>query len=173
MFKKGDTVVYGSNGTCIIEGTEKKKIGKEVYEYFCLKPVLQDNNLIYVPVKNESLMSKIKKTLGFNELCELISGSGDIEPNWIADETQRRDTYKNILSSGDRKGIIGLTKALYNEKTRRKELGKKLRSNDEILLKRAVNYLLSEFSTAVEVDYYQVIPLIMNEISPSDLKVKE
>ena len=173
MFKKGDTVVYGSNGTCIIEGTEKKKIGKEIYEYFCLKPVLQDNNLIYVPVKNESLMSKIKKTLGFNELCELISGSGDIEPNWIADETQRRDTYKNILSSGDRKGIIGLTKALYNEKIRRKEIGKKLRSSDEILLKRAVNYLLSEFSTAVEVDYYQVIPLIMNEISPSELKVKE
>jgi len=173
VFKKGDTVVYGSNGTCIIEGTEKKKIGKEVYEYFCLKPVLQDNNLIYVPVKNKSLMSKIKKTLGFNELCELISGSGDIEPNWIADETQRRDTYKNILSSGDRKGIIGLTKALYNEKIRRKEIGKKLRSNDEILLKRAVNYLLSEFSTAVEVDYYQVIPLIMNEISPSELKVKE
>lgn len=173
MFKKGDTVVYGSNGTCIIEGTEKKKIGKEVYEYFCLKPVLQDNNLIYVPVKNESLMSKIKKTLGFNELCELISGSGDIEPNWIADETERRDTYKNILSSGDRKGIIGFTKALYNEKIRRKEIGKKLRSNDEILLKRAVNYLLSEFSTAVEIDYYQVIPLIMNEISPSELKVKE
>ena len=81
--------------------------------------------------------------------------------------------YKNILSSGDRKGIIGLTKALYNEKIRRKEIGKKLRINDEILLKRAVNYLLSEFSTAVEVDYYQVIPLIMNEISPSDLKVKE
>ena len=106
----------------------------------------------------------MQKILNFEELCSLLEASFKEDPLWIDDDKQRKDSFRLILSSGNRMNIIKMTKGIFNQEQLRKAAGKKLRSSDEIFFKKAQNYLFGEFSNAINLKQNQVIPLLFGKI---------
>ena len=63
MFHVGDTVLYGTQGVCKIEGTEENDLGGNTVEYYVLRPVFDENAKIYVPMNNQMLLSRMQELL--------------------------------------------------------------------------------------------------------------
>ena len=53
MFAKGEKIVYGSTVVCeVTDICEKELIRNQKRLYYVLKPLYQQNNIIYAPVEN-------------------------------------------------------------------------------------------------------------------------
>ena len=101
MFKVNDVVVYGSQGVCEIIGIEDQKVGGENKKYFVLKPKNEKGATCYVPTWNEKAWGKMRKVMTKNDVDGLIDSMQNKNPTWIANENERKETYKRILASGD------------------------------------------------------------------------
>ncbi len=56
MFNKGDAVMYGQTGVCIVEDiVEKALVKNEKKIYYLLKPYYQQKNVIYAPVGSDKV----------------------------------------------------------------------------------------------------------------------
>ena len=164
MFSIGDTVVYGTQGVCLISEITEREICKKKMRYYVLRPVYQENNTIFVPVDNETLTARMCAVLSDEEIKELIRAIPDEDTMWIDDDIKRRTKYREILSSSDRYAIVRVIKTLHAEQQRRKELGKKLPQGDEILLHRAESLLHSELALVLNISLEQVVPFVTQQI---------
>ncbi|MBR2714935.1 MAG: CarD family transcriptional regulator, partial [Ruminococcus sp.] len=60
MFAVGDTVIYGSVGVCKISDITENKLTGVVRKYYVLKQIDSYESVIYVPVDNEKLTSRMR-----------------------------------------------------------------------------------------------------------------
>ena len=58
-----DTVFYGSEGVCRIVDIVKRRFQGQTEEYYVLQPVYNENSTIYVPIRNEALIGKMRRSL--------------------------------------------------------------------------------------------------------------
>ena len=49
MFCVGQTVLYGSNGVCMVDDVTEKRIGKTKMQYYVLKPLCNNTSTLFVP----------------------------------------------------------------------------------------------------------------------------
>ena len=72
MYQKGEYVVYGTNGPCMVEDVTKLKIpGCDAKRfYYVLRPVKTGKSVIYSPVDNEKVM--IRPILSEEEATVLL-----------------------------------------------------------------------------------------------------
>ena len=66
-------------------------------EYYVLKPIYNDTSTIYVPVHNEKLTGKMRRILSAEEIYRLIRSMPDVDSEWVENEAERKETYKEIL----------------------------------------------------------------------------
>ena len=152
MFKINDVVVYGTEGVCKIISIEDRKLGTETKKYFVLKPQNDKGATCYVPVWNEKAWGKMRKVMTKAEIDALIDSMPNQAPTWIANESERRDTYKQILASGDPAAIISMVQALFFHKKEREAEGKRLHMSDEYFMKDAEQLLYNEWQYVLNVD---------------------
>lgn len=160
MFKIGDTVVYGAQGICKIDCIEAKQIGKQKLDYYVLKPIFNENTSVFVPVDNDVLTAKMQSVLTKSQVKELAQKSTDIDVVEAKDETQKRELYKTILSSGDREKLMSLIKTIRIERDVRRQNNKKLNINDEQTLRKAELLLYNELGYVLRVDPNEVKNII-------------
>jgi CarD family transcriptional regulator len=164
MFKKNDIVIYGAHGVCkIVEISEKDFMGKKKM-YFVLKPVKNDSSTYFVPSDNETLISKFKKILSEAEINHLIDSMANEKANWIANENERREKYRSIISEGNHIELIKMIKAIFFEKKEREANGKRLHISDERFLKDAEQLLYGEFQYVLNLNEDQLMSYIFNRI---------
>ena len=89
-FSRGDYVVYGTSGICMIEDIRLMKFAmdSEKSTYYVLKPESSDSSVVYVPAKNEKLMSKMREVMTKDEIDSLLLGMKDKEIGW-----EKTDVY--------------------------------------------------------------------------------
>ena len=146
LFKIDDVVVYGSQGICKVEKIETKQIGKQTADYYVLKPLFKENTVVFVPVQNEALTSKMQNVLTKAQSEELIGKIALIDVIKPSDEAEKRELYKTVLSRGDRERLVSVIKTIRSEREDRRESGKKLNINDEQTLTKAELLLYNEFA---------------------------
>lgn len=157
-------VVYGTNGVCQITGIKKEKFGGSEKEYYLLKPINTEGSIIYVPLDNAMLTSKMKNLLSPEEIHELIRLLPEEQTTWIADSKLRGEKYKDIFGRGDRRELVCMMKAIHLQKKDRTREGKKLWSGDEKALNTAEKILFDEFAIVLNITPEQVAPFIYQEI---------
>ncbi len=160
MFKVGDVVIYGLQGICRIDCIEPKKIGKQVMDYYVLKPVFNENTSVFVPINNDVLTSKMKSVLTKSQIEILLKKAADIDTINIQDENQKREIYKKILSGGDRERLIALIKTIHTQRDIRRQDNKKLNMNDEQTLRKAEDILYNEIAFVYGVELDDIINII-------------
>ncbi len=161
-----DTVVYGTQGVCRIDGVAKKDFCGKPVEYFVLTPLDNSRSTIYVPVQNKKLVEKMRRVLSVEEIYDLIEKMPQEDVTWIENETERKEKCRAILAKGDRLQLVRMIKALYQHKQEQLAKGKKFYVSDERFFHEAENLLYEEFALVLQIPREQVLPFILQQLCP-------
>lgn len=164
MFSCGDQVIYGIHGVCRIIEVEVRKIDRKHVEYYVLEPTEQIGARYYVPTQNASAVAKLRPIISKQELDTLLLSEETEHDVWIADENQRKQRYRELISSGDRGALISMVHTLHKHKTAQIAAGRKFHLCDENFLKDAEKLLSAEFSMVLNIRPNQVGEYIQNLI---------
>ncbi len=151
MFAKGEYVVYGNKGVCLIQdisvidipGVDKDRL------YYIMQPIHNANGTVYLPI--DSTKAVIRKVMSKEEATKLIRDIPDIEQLEVPDEKRREASYKEALKTCSVYAWVSIIKALYVRKNERLAAGKKITALDERYLKAAEHDLYEELSIALGV----------------------
>lgn len=125
VFQKGERVVCGSKGVCVVEeittldiaGVDKKR------EYYILKPLYLSSSTVYIPV--DTAEGSMRKVLAHEEAENLIHRIPEIPLITIANDKLLEQEYKNCLKTSSCQDLIRIIKTIYLRKRARKEAGRK------------------------------------------------
>lgn len=156
MYKVGDVFVYGSNGACQITDIKEEKFARDTKVYYILSPFFDSRETIFVPVDNESLTGKMKEVLSRDEIMEMIKSIPDCENIWDDNANTRREEYKKIINSADRKELLKLIKTLHEKKTTLEGTGKNLSVSDEKYYRKAQSIIHSEIAMVLQLEMKEV-----------------
>lgn len=165
MYKKNDMIVYGNEGVCKITDIISRRFADKIMDYYVLKPYYNEKSVLYIPIQNEELTSKMKKILSIEEIYEIIHMVPDEDDHWIDNDNQRKERYKEILRDGDRKEIMKMIRSLYLHQQKLKESGKKFHMTDDKFFKEAEKILYDEFAYVLDIKQEDVIPFICKELA--------
>ena len=154
QFGKGDCIVYGTNGICTIEDVrpmsfERKKGGDL---YYILKPISSESSTIFVPLKNESLVSKMRELMDKEEIDSLLTGMRGKELQWEKDRRLRSEIFHEILVRGVHQELLLMIRCIYMRKRELMAEGKKLPSTDSNTLKAAEKLVEEEFAYVLDIE---------------------
>ncbi|WP_366936692.1 CarD family transcriptional regulator [uncultured Clostridium sp.] len=130
-------------------------------EYYTLEPVYE-NGKIFAPVDNEKVV--MRKVITKEEADELIESIPSVEVNWIENMKDREHEFKDIIHHYDCSGFVKIIKTLVERKKHCISAGKKLSASDANYLKRAKEYLCSEFAIALDMPKENVDSYIENRL---------
>lgn len=166
MYQKGDYVVYGTKGVCLVEdvmeinwGADCISSGKLCYK---LVPRFVKGSTIYAPVENEKTV--IRSVMSGEEAEAVLEEAGQLETLRVKDEKERENSYRSALLSGSSVEWSRVVKTLYLRKKERQKTGKGMTCIDERYLHIAESILFGEMSLPlqmsvkeVEKRYFQVV----------------
>ncbi len=168
MFKVNDTIVYGRTGICVISAIEKKKYSvRDRIEKSCyvLKPIYDSTSTIFVPVDNEKLISMMRRVLTKQEIDFMLESVKNGEEQWIDDQRERTERFKEVLSNGIRSELLLMIKCIYEHKALLSQNGKKLCASDEGILKDAEREVSQEFAYALGIGVDEVENYILSKLN--------
>lgn len=165
MFEVGDRVLYASHGACAIIGIESMRFGKTRAKYYCLQPIEQPDSRFYVPVDNEAAAAKLSPLMSKEALLDLLHSEDVRKNNWIADENQRKQRYRELIGSGDRRALLNMIYCLHRHKEVQRQAGKKFHQCDDGFLHDAQKLLNSEFCVVFDLEPAQVDGFILEQLS--------
>lgn len=154
--------MYGIHGVCRILDLEQRKIDRKNIEYYVLEPIDQPGARFYVPTQNEAAVSKLRPVITQQELNALLKDGDACTDVWIEDENQRKQYYRELICSGDRKALIRMVHTLHEHKTKLVAVGRKFHLCDESFLRDAEKLLSSEFSLVLNIRQDEVGTYVQN-----------
>ncbi len=160
----GDTVLFGTEGVFVIDQITQKEIGGKVADYYALKSHGKDNSVIYLPLENQALISKIRPLLTESQINELLTKISNFDNLWIEDNKLRKEKFLETLQNGDREEIIRLASTIYQHQQELRLKHRKLSLSDERILKEAERIISIEFSYVLNIDKEDVAEYIQNHI---------
>lgn len=149
MFQKGEYVIYGNNGICLIQdittlnipGVDKDR------QYYLLKPVYASGSTVYTPV--DTAETSLRHALSKDEADSLIRSIPDIPLIPLTDEKTLEKTYKEYMRSNSCKAWVQLIKTIYLRKEHRIMKGYKVTALDNRYFNLAETSLYGELSIAL------------------------
>lgn len=150
MYQSGAYVLYGIHGVCRVVGTEKQLINRKRTEFLVLEPLAQNESRFYLPTQNPTAMGKLKAVLSREEMLELLSSEQIRKDCWIREENQRKQYYRDLISSGDRTALLQMVSSLYRYKDEQMAAGRKFHQCDDNFLRDAEKLLSSEISLVMD-----------------------
>ena len=164
MFERGDYIVYGSTGICVVEDIttmDMPGIPKERL-YYVMSPYQQSGSRIFTPVDNSKM--KLRRILSREEALALIDEIPKLEQIGIAEEKFREQKYKECIRSCECRNWIRMMKTLYLRKQERVSQGKKVTATDERYFRMAEDNLYTEFSISLDMPRQEVEDYISERI---------
>lgn len=162
MFSAGEKIVYGQTGVCVIEDiAEKELIKNQKRLYYVLKPLNQQNNIIYAPADSDKIF--IRPVMTKEEAEKLILQIPEIVSK-IKQGVLSVDDYREKLSSRKSLELIELTAIIYEKKKIAKSNKKKLGFSDEKYMHIAENMLFCELAVSLDIPAEQVPGYIENKL---------
>lgn len=155
MYQIGDKVVYGVHGVCLVADQEERLIDRKRRVYLVLEPVGQGGSRYLVPTHNAAAMAKVRPMLSREALEELLGSAQVHTDGWIREENQRKQLYRELISSGDREKLMQMVCTLYRHKEAQSAAGRKCHLCDENFLRDAEKLLISEIAMVLELDQEQ------------------
>lgn len=165
MYQKGDYIIYGSSGVCLVEAVGPMEMDGVIKGklYYTLRPVYSGSSTIFTPTDNRQIVMRYILTRG--EAEGLIETVALMEPVEIVDERKREEIYREILRECDLRVCIRLLKTLYHRQYVRMESGKKVAAVDERYMKMAEDCIFGELAVALNQKKDEVADMLREKIS--------
>lgn len=164
MYQVGDQVVYGVHGVCKVVDQEERVIDRKKVIYLALEPIGQAGSRYFVPTHNAAAMAKVRNMLSREELEAMMESEEVLADGWIRDENQRKQTYRELIGSGDRVRLLQMVRTLYRHRKAQSAAGKKCHLCDENFLRDAEKLLIGEFSIVLNMDQEQAKHYIRSKL---------
>lgn len=164
MYQAGETVFYGTEGVCRVEEIREMKVGGEKAAYYVLRPIYREGSTVFVPVKNELLVARMRPLLTVAQIDEIINEVNEADEDWIDDASERKAEFQRILLSADRRDLLSMVRRLYLRRLNLQTCGKRLRTNDEQMLRDAEKLLADEFSVVLNLKPREVPEFIHGKL---------
>lgn len=164
MYQKGDYIVYGTKGVCLIEEVTMIDWAEDCIssKKLCYKlaPRFIKGSTIYAPVENEKTV--IRSVMSGEEAELVLYSAGQLETLKVSNEKERENSYREALLSGNSMEWSRIVKTLYLRKLERMKTGKRMTCIDERYFHVAENILFGEMSLPlhrsikeIEEEYYR------------------
>ena len=167
MFAQGDLVMYGIHGVCRVIAKEIRKLSKKKMEYYVMESVDQPGTQYFVPTQNKNAVAKMRKMMTKEELNTLLRSEKAHEDTWIADENERKQYYRDLITTADHAGMVATIETLYRKKEQQEACGRKFHQCDENFLRNAEKMLVGEFALILHIDHEEVGPYVQEVMSAS------
>lgn len=164
MYQIGETVFYGTEGVCRVEEIREMRVNRENAQYYVLRPFYREGSTVFVPVKNELLVSRMRPLLTKKQIEKMIAEVNDADEDWIDDAAERKAEFQRILISGDRRELLSMVRLLHLRRQNLQTAGKRLRTNDEQMLRDAEKLLADEFSVVLGIKPREVPDFIQGKL---------
>lgn len=164
MYQIGDKVIYGMHGVCLIEDLEKRIVDKKEVTYLALEPAGQSGSRFLVPTHNAAAMAKVRPVLTREALEALFSSDAVKEDAWVREEGQRKQMYRELISSCDRQRLAQMICSLYRYRSAQYALGKKLHMCDENFLRDAEKILAGEIANTLEISSTEALKYLRSKL---------
>ncbi|MBQ5381525.1 MAG: CarD family transcriptional regulator [Ruminococcus sp.] len=160
MFCVGQTVLYGSNGVCMVDDVTEKRIGKTKMQYYVLKPLCNNTSTLFVPTANQQLVSKMRRILTEDEAEAILR---DLPPcgDWNDNKQERSEQFRAIITEGSCVELIRLIRLVRTHEQEQLAGGKRLHISDERFLKEAEKMICEEFSLVLHISRDEVLERIL------------
>ena len=135
MLAVGQTVVYGTQGVCMVKEISMLKLGKTKGEYYVLSPIDDPGSTVYVPTASEKLANKLRPVLTGSEANALIDEAANEPLDWITSDNERKTVCDDIVKNGSRKQLMQLVGMLYRRREALKDQKKHFHNVDAQYLK--------------------------------------
>lgn len=168
QFKKGDTVIYGSFGICLVKEIKSMQFvpGSPCEDYYLLSPFSGPPSTFYVPLRNSDAL---RKPLTQEEINMLINKAKDINISWIENRQLRAELFSGIISRGVSAELIATVNCILKRKDALTEKNRELSSTDRAFLASAEKLLQDEFSLVLKIDKDKVNSYITESFSQPSL----
>ena len=173
MYKIGSIVVYGTEGLCKICDITERTFGKETSEYYVLSPLSNEAETVFVPKNNEKVLKRMRPILSKERASELLEAAPSEYGEWVENDRERQQMYKQILLCGSSEDLLMMTRALYLHQIELLERGRKLHAADERFLKEAEKMLFEELAYVFGITVEEVLPLIIKRKEKTAAKQAE
>ena len=153
-FRKGDPVIYGTNGVCMVADvtTQASTPDAEARTYYILSQTAQRGMTIAVPTDNQTLVSRMRRLMSREEIDALLADAKGRQYPWIADRRARADAFHGILTAGKHRDLLLMIRCIYLQKETLQQNGKRLNVSDEATLKAAEKLVTEEFSYTLGIE---------------------
>ena len=170
QYEKGQMIVYGTSGICIIDDIINMKITSDAKpeKYYVLQLKRDDQSKVFVPVNNEHLTSKMRDLMKKDEIIDLLKGAKQDVMEWDTDRRARADMFRDILVDGVGLDLLRMVICLFERKKELFQQGKKLPVTDSNTLKSAVKLIEEEVAYVLDISEEEVGPFIMKELGVTD-----
>lgn len=164
MYQTGDKVLYGMHGVCVVAELEKRVMDGKQVTYLVLEPAGQSGSRFLVPTHNAAAMAKVRPVLSAEALEELLSSDIVREDVWVRDEGQRKQLYRELISSCDRQRLAQMICSLYRYRAAQTAAGKKFHMCDENFLRDAEKILSGEIASTLEIPSAEALKYLRNKL---------
>lgn len=164
MYQVGDKILYGSSGACIIQELTQMRFGRTRETYYILRPLFQKTAVIYVPAKNEELLSRMRPMPERQEIDQMIADLPAAEELWVDDAQERKNCYDEVMRGSDCFLRFRLIKTLFEHKKIRLADGKNLHVSDENFLREARKLICDEFAYPLQLEPSEVAAYITEHL---------
>lgn len=162
MFEKGEKIIYGQTGVCIVEEIcEREFIKNQKQMYYVLRPLGLFNNVIYAPIEGGKVF--MRRVISRVQAETLIESIPKII-NSIPDKEITKDEYAEMINAHSLEELVTLTAIIYSKRLNVLKLNKRLNNVDEKYLKIGENLLFGELSAVLEIELDKVHEYIENKI---------
>lgn len=164
MYEIGNLVMYGIHGVCRIIEEEERKVDRKLVQYLVLEPLEQPGTRFLVPAHNQAALAKLHSVLTRDELEQMLRSEQVRENVWIEDSNQRKQCYRELISSGDRVALLQMIRALQKHRQAQLDAGRKFHLADENFLRDAMRLLSSEFALVLGIDAKDVKDYVLSRL---------
>jgi len=164
MYQVGESVVYGMHGVCMVVDFQEQLLDRKQVTYLVLEPVGQPGSRFMVPTHNAAAMGKVRPMLSRKTLEELLSSDTVRADAWIRDETQRKQCYRELITSCDRQKLAQMVHSLYRYRAAQTAVGKKIHMCDENFLRDAEKLLSGEIAATLDITSGEALKYLRNKL---------
>ncbi len=168
MFKKGEYVVSGNKGVCIVEDITPLNISgvDKEREYYILKPVYMAGSTVYVPV--DAAEGSLRRVLSREEADRLIRGIREIPLITISNDKLLEQEYRGCMRTNDCTEWIRIIKTIYQRKQKRLAAGRKVTALDAKYYRLAEDNLFGELAISLQLPRGEVEDYIAREMEKTE-----
>ncbi len=164
MFEKGEYVVAGNKGVCVVDDITTLNISgvDKEREYYILKPVYVSGSTVYMPV--DTAEDSLRKVLTKEEADALINGISQIPLITTTNDKLLEQEYRGCMKTNCCEEWIRIIKTIYLRKQKRLEAGRKVTAVDAKYFRIAEDNLYGELAIALDIPKTEVATYITGEM---------